>query len=49
MSEPKISVVMAVYNREKYLKESIRSILNQPFTDFFASVTEGRYNEKLYD
>lgn len=34
MSEPKISVVMPVYNREKYLKESIESILNQTFTDF---------------
>lgn len=34
MSEPKISVVMPVYNREQYLKESIESILNQTFTDF---------------
>ena len=34
MSEPKISVVMPVYNREQYLKESIDSILSQTFTDF---------------
>lgn len=34
MSNPKISVVMPVYNREKYLKESIESILNQTFTNF---------------
>ena len=34
MSEPQISVVMPVYNREQYLKESIESILNQTFTDF---------------
>ena len=34
MSEQKISVVMPVYNREQYLKESIESILNQTFTDF---------------
>lgn len=34
MSEPMISVVMPVYNREQYLKESIESILNQTFTDF---------------
>ena len=34
MSEPKISVVMPVYNSEKYLQESIESILNQTFTDF---------------
>lgn len=34
MSYPLISVVMPVYNREHYLKESIESILNQTFTDF---------------
>ena len=34
MSDPQISVVMPVYNSEKYLKESIESILNQTFTDF---------------
>lgn len=34
MSNPQISVVMPVYNQEKYLKESIDSILNQTFTDF---------------
>ena len=30
---PKISVVVPVYNNEKYLKKSIQSILNQTFTD----------------
>lgn len=34
MDSPLISVVMPVYNRERYLKESIESILNQTFTDF---------------
>lgn len=34
MSTPKISVVMPVYNSEKYLRESIESILDQTFTDF---------------
>jgi len=34
MNKPKISVVMPVYNSEKYLKESIGSILNQTFKDF---------------
>lgn len=34
MSEPMISVVMPVYNQEKYLKESIESILHQTFKDF---------------
>ncbi|WP_428026150.1 glycosyltransferase family 2 protein [Arcobacter sp.] len=31
---PIISVIMPVYNAEKYLKESIESILNQTFKDF---------------
>jgi len=31
---PKISVIMSVYNGEKYLREAIDSILNQTFTDF---------------
>jgi len=31
---PKVSVVMGVYNGEKYLSEAIESILNQTFTDF---------------
>ncbi len=31
---PKVSVLMAVYNSAKYLKPSIESILNQTFIDF---------------
>lgn len=31
---PKVSVVMLVYNGEKYIKEAIESILNQTFRDF---------------
>jgi glycosyltransferase involved in cell wall biosynthesis len=31
---PHVSVVMAVYNAEKYLKLAIDSILNQTFRDF---------------
>lgn len=31
---PKISVILPVYNEEKYLDESIQSILNQIFKDF---------------
>lgn len=34
MTNPQISVVMPVYNRKQYLKESIESILNQTFTHF---------------
>lgn len=31
---PKISVILPVYNAEKYIKQAIISILNQSFTDF---------------
>lgn len=34
MRKPKVSVVMPVYNAEKYLNEAIESILNQSFSDF---------------
>lgn len=39
---PKITVLMPVYNGEKYLKEAIDSILNQTFTDFeFLIINDG--------
>ncbi|WP_394264915.1 glycosyltransferase family 2 protein [Bergeyella zoohelcum] len=34
MKKPQVSVVMSVYNAEKYLSQSIDSILNQTFEDF---------------
>jgi len=33
-SNPRIGVIMPVYNTEKYVAEAIESILNQTFTDF---------------
>ncbi len=48
MSEIKISVVMAVYNAEKYLREAIESILNQTFADFeFIIVNDGSKDKSL--
>jgi len=39
---PQISVVMSVYNGDKYLREAVGSILNQAFTDFeFIIVDDG--------
>ena len=32
--KPRVSVLMAVYNEEEHIKESIESILQQTFTDF---------------
>ncbi|MEW6536277.1 MAG: glycosyltransferase [Candidatus Auribacterota bacterium] len=34
MTTPRVSVIMPVYNAEKYLHYAIESILNQTFTDF---------------
>lgn len=33
-NHPKVSIILPVYNGEKYLRESVESILNQSFTDF---------------
>ena len=45
---PKISVIMSVYNGEKYLKEAIESILNQAFTDLeFIIVNDGSTDKSL--
>lgn len=34
MNSPLVSIILSVYNGEKYLDESIQSILNQTFQDF---------------
>ena len=31
---PKVSVLMPVYNEEKYISEAIESVLNQTFNDW---------------
>ena len=42
MSDPKVSVLMSVYNGERYLREAIDSILNQTFQDFeFIIIDDG--------
>jgi glycosyltransferase involved in cell wall biosynthesis len=34
VTKPALSIIMPVYNTEKYIKETIESLLNQTFTDF---------------
>jgi glycosyltransferase involved in cell wall biosynthesis len=46
--EPKVSIIMPVYNGEKFLKEAIESILNQTFTDFeFIIINDGSKDNSL--
>ena len=45
---PLISVILPVYNAEKYLAEAIDSILNQTFTDFeFIIINDGSTDNSL--
>ena len=45
---PVVSVVMSVYNGEKYLREAIDSVLNQTFTDFeFIVINDGSSDKSL--
>lgn len=42
IKDPRVTVLMPVYNGEKYLKEAIESILSQTFTDFeFLIINDG--------
>lgn len=48
MVNPEVSVVMSVYNGEKYLREAIESILNQTFTNFeFIIIDDGSSDESV--
>jgi glycosyltransferase involved in cell wall biosynthesis len=45
---PKISVVMPVFNRENFLSDAIKSIINQTFTDFeFIIIDDGSTDQSL--
>lgn len=47
-SPPAISVVMSVYNGADYVEKSIKSILNQDFTDFeFIIIDDGSIDQTL--
>ena len=42
MADPKVSVLMSVFNGERYLREAIDSILNQTFSNFeFVIIDDG--------
>lgn len=48
MSNPKVTVLMPVYNGEKYLREAMDSILNQTFVDFeFLIINDGSHDRSV--
>ncbi len=48
MKNPKLSVVMPVFNSEKYLKQSVKSVLNQTYKDFeFIIINDGSTDKTL--
>ena len=48
MSHPKVTVLMPVYNCEKYLNEAIESVLNQNFRDFeFLIINDGSTDKSV--
>lgn len=48
MAEPLVSVIVTTYNREEYLKETLKSILAQSFTDFELIVVDNFSNYDFF-
>ncbi len=46
---PKISIILPVYNGEKYLSEAINSILNQTYRDFELLIIDGSSTDNTPD
>lgn len=48
-SEPIVSVLMTVYNRENYIKEAIKSVLASNLTNFELIIVDDVSNDKSYE
>ena len=46
---PKISIILPNYNSEKYLKETIESVLNQTYRDFEFIIVDDASTDKSMD
>lgn len=49
MEKGLISVIMPVYNTEKYIREAIESILNQTYNKFELLIVDDKSTDKSYD
>ncbi len=47
--QPKVTVVMSVYNGTLYLQEAVESILNQTFTDFEFIIIDDESTDKTWE
>ena len=47
--DPLVTVLMSIYNGEKYLAEAIKSVLNQTLTDFELLIVDDCSTDKSCD
>ncbi|HAN79009.1 MAG TPA: glycosyl transferase [Bacteroidales bacterium] len=47
--QPKVSIITVVYNSEIYIERTLKSILNQTFTNFEYLVIDGKSTDKTLD
>ncbi len=45
---PKVSILMTSYNHEKFIGESIESVLEQTFTDFELIIVDDRSTDSSF-
>ena len=46
---PKVSVILAVYNVEKYIRQTLDSVVNQSFKDIEIIVVDNKSTDKTLE